>query len=112
MLDGADGSVVGIGGLVPQGEQRVEVGDPGDGGAARDAAEEIAAVQAAGVEARADPGAELRHDGRERRGDAVQGAFPQEVAVPVQARAVFGHGAGMTRRGAARRSVYGAQRLR
>ena len=40
LLDGAGGGAVGVGGLVPQREQRVEVGDSGDGGAARDAAEE------------------------------------------------------------------------
>lgn len=47
---------VGLGRLVVEGEQQVEVGDPGDGGAAGDASVEVGTVQP-GAERLGDPGA-------------------------------------------------------
>lgn len=76
VLYGAGGGPVGLGGRVPQGEQHIEVGDAGDGGATGDAAVEIAAVQPGGAEVLAEPRCQLHHHRRERRGHLVQGPLP------------------------------------
>lgn len=74
-LDRCGVGAVGSGGLVVEGELEVKVGDSGDGGATRDAAVDIGAMQPRAVERLGDLSAGGVNDGGERCRHSVQCAF-------------------------------------